>query len=68
MLHRAKDLNAAAVAGRLEPWLLEVLPQRVMMFRRVRFLFHSRNDAICDAIRSSKALLTGLESDIWMPR
>lgn len=68
VLHRAKDLNAAAVAGRLEPWLLEVLPQRVMMFRRVRFLFHSRNDAICDAIRSSKALLTGLESDIWMPR
>jgi hypothetical protein len=68
VLDRAKDLNAAAVAGRLEPWLIEVLPQRVMMFRRVRFLFHSRDEAICDAVRSSKALLTGLESDIWLPR
>lgn len=24
VLHKAKDLNAAAVAGRLEPWMLEV--------------------------------------------
>jgi hypothetical protein len=39
-----------------------------MMALRVRFLFHSRDEAICDAVRSSKALLTGLESDIWIPR
>jgi len=68
VLHRAKDLNAAAVAGRVEPWLLEVLPRRTMMFPRVRFLIHSRSEAICDAVHSSKALLTGLESDIWIPR
>jgi hypothetical protein len=68
VLHKAKDLNAAAVAGRLEPWMLEVFPGRMMMFLRVRFLFHSREEAICDAVRSSKALLTGLESDIWIPR
>ena len=68
VLHKAKDLNAAAVAGRLEPWMLEVFPRRMMMFLRVRFLFHSRNEALCDAVRSSKALLTGLESDIWLPR
>jgi hypothetical protein len=68
VLRTAKDLNAAAVAGRLEPWLLGVLPRRTMMFSRVRFLFHSRNEAVCEAIRSSKALLTGLESDVWIPR
>jgi GNAT superfamily N-acetyltransferase len=68
VLNRARDLNAAAVAGRLEPWLLEVFPRRVMMFLRVRFLVHSRNEAICAAVRSSRALLTGLESDIWIPR
>jgi len=68
VLRSAKDLNAAAVAGRLEPGLLEVLPRRTMMFSRVRFLFHSRNEAICAAVRSSKALLTGLESDVWLPR
>jgi hypothetical protein len=68
VLQRAKDLNAAAVSGRLEPWLLGVFPRRMMMFSRVRFLFHSRNEAICDAVRSSKALLTGLEGDVWIPR
>jgi hypothetical protein len=68
VLHKAKDLNAAAVAGRLEPWMLEVFPRRMTMFLRVRFLVHSRNEALCDAVRSSKALLTGLESDIWIPR
>ncbi|MDT7659316.1 MAG: hypothetical protein QOF38_4031, partial [Pseudonocardiales bacterium] len=68
VLRRAKDLNAAAVVGRLEPWLFEVLPRRAMMFSRVRFLVHSRNEALCDAVRSSKALLTGLESDVWLPR
>ena len=68
VLRRAKDLNAAAVAGRVEPWLLEAFPRRMMMFSRVRFLFHSRDEGICDAVRSGKALLTGLESDIWLPR
>jgi len=68
VLRRAKELNAAAVAGRVEPWLLEVFPRRMMMFSRVRFLIHSRDAAICDAARSGKALLTGLESDIWLPR
>jgi len=68
VLRSAKDLNAAAVAGRLEPWLFEVLPRRTMMLSRVRFLIHSRDEAICDAVRSSKALLTGLESDVWLPR
>jgi hypothetical protein len=68
VLRSAKGLNAAAVAGRLEPWLLGILPRRTMMFSRVRFLFHSRNEALCDAVRSSKALLTGLESDVWLPR
>ena len=68
VLHTAKNLGAAAVAGRVEPWLLEVFPRRMMMFSRVRFLVHSRNEAISEAVRSSKALLTGLESDIWIPR
>jgi hypothetical protein len=68
VLRSAKDLNAAAVAGRLEPGLLEVLPRRTLMFSRVRFLFHSGNEAVSDAVRSGKALLTGLEGDIWMPR
>jgi hypothetical protein len=68
VLGNAKHLNAAAVAGRVEPWLLEVLPRRTMMFSRVRFLIHSRDEALCDAVRSSKALLTGLQSDVWLPR
>jgi L-amino acid N-acyltransferase YncA len=68
VLRRAKDLGAAAVSGRVEPWLLEAFPKRMMMFSRVRFLFHSRDQALCDAVGSGKALLTGLESDIWLPR
>lgn len=68
VLHKAKDLDAAAVAGRLEPWMLEASPRRMMMFLRVRFLVHSRSAALCDAARSGKALLTGLESDTWIPR
>jgi hypothetical protein len=68
VLRAAQDLDAAAVAGRLEPWMLEVFPRRVIMLSHLRFLIHSRDAALCDAIRSSEALLTGLESDIWMPR
>jgi hypothetical protein len=68
VLRRARDLGAAAVAGRVEPWLLEVFPRRMLMFSRVRFLFHSRDEALRDAVGSGKALLTGLESDIWLPR
>lgn len=68
VLRRARQLDASAVAGRLEPWLVEVLPPRAVMFPRLRFLYHSRDEAICDAIRSGEALVTGLESDIWMPR
>jgi hypothetical protein len=68
VLREAKNLKAAAVAGRVEPWLLEVFSRRMMMFSRVRFLIHSRHEGILDAVRSSKALLTGLESDIWIPR
>ena len=68
VLRSAKDLGAAAVAGRVEPWLLDVFPKRMMMFSRVGFLYHSRNEALGEAVGSGKALLTGLESDIWLPR
>jgi GNAT superfamily N-acetyltransferase len=68
VLRRARDLGAAAVAGRVEPWLLDVFPRRTLMFSRVRFLFHSRDAALGEAVGSGKALLTGLESDIWLPR
>src|SRR4051794_10920593 len=68
VLRRAKDLGSAAVAGRVEPWLLNVVPRRTLMFSRVRFLIHSRDEALGDAISSGKAFLTGLESDIWLPR
>ena len=69
VLRRARDLGAAAVAGRVEPWLLEVFPTA-----------HADVLALCGsssirAMRPSvmrfapaKALLTGLESDIWLPR
>ena len=68
VLRRAKELGAAAVAGRVEPWMLGAFPRRMLMFSRVRFLFHSRDQALGEAVRSGKALLTGLESDIWLPR
>ncbi len=68
VLHRAKDHHAAAVLGRLQPWMLETFPQRMLMFKRAPFLFHTRNADICDAVNCSEALLTGLESDFWMPR
>jgi len=68
VLRTAREISAAAVAGRLEPWVLEVLPSRTVMFSRVKFLVHSRDQALCDAVRAGEALLTGLESDIWMPR
>ena len=68
VLRDARDVGAAAVAGRVEPWLLEAFPKRMMMFSRVRFLFHSRDNGICEAVQSGNALLTGLESDIWLPR
>lgn len=68
VLRNAKELDAAAVAGKVEPWFFDVLPRRMMMVRRARFLIHSRDEALSDAVCSSKALLTGLESDIWLPR
>lgn len=67
VLLKARDLKVAAISGRLEPWVLEVLPPRTVMFSRVKFLFHSRNAAIRNAVGSGEALLTGLEGDIWMP-
>jgi hypothetical protein len=68
VLRGAKVAGAAAVAGRVEPWLLNVFPRRTLMFSRVRFLIHSRDAALGDAVSSGKAFLTGLESDIWLPR
>lgn len=67
VLQKAQRLNVAAIRGRLEPWLVEVLPRRTVMFSRVRFLFHTRDDAIRAAVLSGGALLTGLEGDMWMP-
>jgi hypothetical protein len=67
VLRKARQLKVAAISGRLAPWLLEVLPSRVIMFSRVKFLYHSRDDAIRDAVRSGQAVVTGLEGDIWMP-
>jgi hypothetical protein len=67
VLHTAEQCHAAAVRGRLEPWLLEVLPRRTVMFSRVRFLFHTRDEAIHEAVRAGEALMTGIEGDMWMP-
>lgn len=68
VLHKAQRLNAAAIKGRLEPWMVEVLPRWTLMFSRARFLFHTRDEAIRAAVLRGETLLTGLEGDTWMPR
>lgn len=64
---KARDLNAAAVRSRLDPWLLDVLPRRSVMYSRDRFLYHSRTTAVRDAVRTGNALITGLQGDAWLP-
>lgn len=59
--------GASAVRGRLEPWIIEALPRRAIMFSRVRFLIHSPDPTIVRAAQTSDMLVTGLEGDMWMP-
>lgn len=59
--------GAAALAGRLEPPLLEALAQKRCILRYTgEALVHSRREEVLGAIASPQGLLTRLEGEWWM--
>jgi len=66
LFHRAWKRGAAGVHGRLEPRLLAPLVNDFCLIRPGgRFLVHSRQEAITNAIVGGDALLTRLDGEWW---
>jgi len=67
LAHRAEELGAAGVYGRLEPRLVGPLSERriLLRFSHGRLLAHARDDDIVDSILRGEALLTRLDGERW---
>jgi hypothetical protein len=68
LLADARERGAVAVQGRVEPHLLERLPERRAVFHKSGYLplIHSRRAELLHAIHSGRALLTRLAGEWWM--
>jgi hypothetical protein len=68
LLADARERGAVAVQGRVEPHLLERLPERRAVFHKSGYLplIHSRRPELLHAIHSGRALLTRLAGEWWM--
>jgi hypothetical protein len=68
LLADAHERGAVAVQGRVEPHLLERLPERRAVFHKSGYLplIHSRRPELLHAIHSGRALLTRLGGEWWM--
>lgn len=63
----ARDGGATAVRGRLEPQLLDALPERGILFRHAgAALVHSKDRGTAAVATSSDAFLTLLDGEYWM--
>ena len=66
LLADVNDSGCAAVRGRVQPDLLDALPQNGCIFKHVGSLtMHSRNAELLAAIRAGDALVTGLAGESW---
>jgi hypothetical protein len=66
LLAHAQAQGCAAVRGRAVPGLAEVVMQRkALLFCRSSTVFHAKEPAIADQIRSGNALITGLAAEAW---
>ena len=68
LLEDARGRGAVAVQGRVEPHLLERLPERRALFHKSGYLplIHSPRPELLHAIHSGRALLTRLAGEWWM--
>ena len=68
LLADARERGAVAIQGRVEPHLLERLPERRAVFHKSGYLplIHSRRAELLHAIHSGRALLTRLAGEWWM--
>jgi hypothetical protein len=68
LLADARGRGAVAVQGRVEPHILERLPERRAVFHKSGYLplIHSRRPELLHAIHSGRALLTRLAGEWWM--
>ena len=68
LLADARERGAVAVQGRVEPHLLERLPERRALFHKSGYLplIHSPRPELLHAIHSGRALLTRLAGEWWM--
>jgi hypothetical protein len=68
LLADARERGAVAVQGRVEPHLLDRLPERHALFHKSGYLplIHSPRPELLHAIHSGRALLTRLAGEWWM--
>jgi hypothetical protein len=68
LLADARERGAVAVQGRVEPHLLDRLPERRALFHKSGYLplIHSPRPELLHAIHSGRALLTRLAGEWWM--
>jgi hypothetical protein len=68
LLADARGRGAVAVQGRVEPHLLDRLPERRALFHKSGYLplIHSPRPELLHAIHSGRALLTRLAGEWWM--
>jgi predicted N-acetyltransferase YhbS len=67
LLEHARMNGAAALQGRVEPGLIEILAERGCLLHAsgYRVLVHARDDGIVHAIDSGDAVLSRLDGDWW---
>jgi len=67
LLEHARLNGAAALQGRVEPGLIEILAERGCLLHAsgYRVLVHARDDGIVHAIDSGDAVLSRLDGDWW---
>lgn len=68
LLADARERGAVAVQGRVEPHLLDRLPERRALFHKSGYLplIHSPRPELLHAIHSGRALLSRLAGEWWM--
>ncbi len=59
--------DSAAVEGRVDPWLFEIVAQRRWLVRpRDRVLYHTREPEIAAAVAAGRSRLSRLDGEWWM--
>jgi hypothetical protein len=67
LFHDARERGSAALQGRVEPHLVELLSQRncILHASGYRVLVHARDPEIAHAFQTGTALVSRLDGDWW---